>query len=344
MNTEKILVRLPNWVGDSIMCEPAIRRLREIFPEAGLIFVAPRAVANLFSNTQPGDEIWLLNKDLTNHKFRDLVKSAGIKRAVLFTNSFSSAWRFKRAGASEIWGYSRDFRGWLLDRPIKPVPSLNKLHQVFYYLQLVEQMSGQSAPLPDSSTPIPTPKFEPTPDELVWVEEYLQTHSLVPEERQLVAITPGAQNSRAKMWSPESYAKVASWLIRERNCQVIMLGGPDEIELGKSIAELAHPGLVDGMGKTDLRQMTGLLSRCKVLLTNDNGAMHLGAALGIWTAAIFGPTVMASTGPVGDKTVVIHEPVHCSPCELKDCPIDHRCMSRITPERVQAELSDLLEV
>jgi heptosyltransferase-2 len=97
-------------------------------------------------------------------------------------------------------------------------------------------------------------------------------------------------------------------------------------------------------GETELRAFIEMTAGCCVFLTNDSGAMHIASAVGVPSVTVFGPTDESATGPMGPAARLIREPVDCAPCLLRECPIDHRCMTRVTADRVVLAARELLKV
>ena len=159
----------------------------------------------------------------------------------------------------------------------------------------------------------------------------------------LVGVHPGATNSPAKLWKASRFAEVARKLAEVENAQVVIWGGTTEGELAAEV-QRGLPSDVALMlqGKTSLADLIGVLTELSVFLSNDSGPMHLAAALAVRTVAVFGPTDARETGPMSSYARVVREPVDCSPCLYRDCPIDHRCMERVTSERVYDEASALI--
>jgi heptosyltransferase-2 len=156
-----------------------------------------------------------------------------------------------------------------------------------------------------------------------------------------IGINPGASYGTAKRWLPERFAAVAD-LLAERGARVVIVGGPAERETGQAIADQMRSPARVLCGRTTLPELVGVLARLRTLVTNDSGPMHLAAALGVPVVAVFGPTDWRETHPVGDRHRLVREDVHCSPCRLRECPIDHRCMRRVSVDRVLAEAGALL--
>jgi heptosyltransferase-2 len=157
----------------------------------------------------------------------------------------------------------------------------------------------------------------------------------VAPDRPLVGFAPGAAYGHAKRWPPERVAQVITRLARERGIRAVLVGAGGDREAGRGIESSlpADVSAVNVIGRTDLRLLMGVISTCRAFVSNDSGAMHLAAALGVPVTAIFGPTNERATAPLGDHDVVLH-PVFCRPCMLRECPIDHRCMKRISEEDV----------
>jgi heptosyltransferase II len=308
--SERVAVVAPNWLGDAVMALPAIRDLRRHFTAARLIVAARPSVAALFRAVPGVDDI--VSPDAVDGDI-----------GILFPNSFHAAWRLKRAGMQERWGYRSDLRGMLLTRAI-PRPR-TKMHFGEYYQYLVRELGVATGPL--------TPRLVVPASKIDTASKLLIDHGWTPGQP-LVGIAPGAAFGHAKRWAPERFAQLASSLRNELNVACVMLGRPEDRE--ESLG--AHA--IDLVGKTDLLALMGVLSHCRVLVANDSGALHLAAALGVAVTAIYGPTderyslpLSSSETPEGRVRAISHD-VFCRPCGLRDCPIDHRCMKRITTDRV----------
>ena len=166
-----------------------------------------------------------------------------------------------------------------------------------------------------------------------------------------MGFAPGAAYGSAKRWPPEHAALVIAELSRRPGLVCVLLGAPADrltgAEIESAVARLAAgPGRLGGfvnlVGRTDVVTLAGVLARCRVAVSNDSGAMHVAAAVGTHVVVPFGPTDERATAPLGPHTVLT-EPVFCRPCHLRSCPIDHRCLRRITPGRVLAEVSKVLD-
>jgi heptosyltransferase-2 len=209
------------------------------------------------------------------------------------------------------------------------------LHQADYYRHLVTALGVD---VPDTA-----PSIRPSAATLARADEILRSHGADPA-RVLVGMAPGAAYGHAKRWPPRRVAEVVQMLSADPGATCVLVGAAGDRDAGREI-ESALPApvqVVDLIGRTDLRALVGVLSRCAAFVANDSGAMHLAAAVGVPVTAIFGPTNERATAPIGDHDVLVH-PVFCRPCMLRDCPIDHRCMKGISAdhvaERVRARLA-----
>ena len=328
---KRLVVRAPNWLGDAVMALPAMGALRTAFREATLAVAAAPAVAPLFeeSTSVAQDELLVI---------RDARREAAELRAgrfdaiVLMPNSFRSAWTARRATIAERWGYARNLRAPLLTR--RAARPRRRLHQSAYYLELVRAL-GIDAP---DARSLVTPRAVTRERARALLEPH------VPEGRRIVGLAPGAAYGHAKRWPPDRMAALAVRLARERAATCVLVGAAGDREAGREIESAMPPDvrIVNVIGRTDLRLLIGLLAHVHAFVSNDSGAMHLAAAVGVPVTAIFGPTDERVTAPIGDHDVLIHQ-VFCRPCMLRDCPIDHRCMKGISVDAAFEAVSRRLE-
>ncbi|HEX9710150.1 MAG TPA: lipopolysaccharide heptosyltransferase II, partial [Candidatus Thermoplasmatota archaeon] len=235
------------------------------------------------------------------------------------------------AGIPERWGYATDGRGFLLTRRC-PVPAeVRGESEVYYYRAMLAGVGLEVSASPDSSLRAPT----------AWRE---RARTLLGEEGPWLGINPGASFGTAKRWIPERYAAVADRLAKRHGLRPVLVGGASERAVADRVSAAMETRALDLCGRTTLGELMGVLGELRLLLTNDSGPMHLAAALGTTTVAVFGSTDWRETCPQSDRAVMVREDVPCAPCKLRDCPIDHRCMTRISVERVTAEAERMLEV
>ncbi len=317
----RVLVRAPNWLGDAVMALPALAAVRRTFPRSTLAVAAPPAVAPMFEEMVSAAPDEVLVVDRKNEGA--VIRAGRFDLAILLPNSFRSAWVVKRAGVPHRWGIASNGRGWLLTRKVRRAQKGR--HQSARYLDLMEALGVSGTDdLPRVSVSTATRRR---------AQEFLARQG-IDASTTLVGLAPGAAYGHAKRWPPRRMAELAGRL-GERGVICVLVGAGGDRDAGREI-ESALPAsarIVNLIGRTDLRLLTGVLERCQTFVSNDSGAMHLAAAVGIPVVAIFGPTDERVTAPLGDREIII-EQVFCRPCMLRDCPIDHRCMKRITVDRV----------
>ena len=319
-----IVVLAPNWLGDAIMALPAIRDVRRHFHGQPLAVAARPSVAPIFRAVPDVDRIVVLERGSESSSLRGDV-------GILFPNSFRSAWILKKSGVKERWGYRTDFRGPLLTRAVRKPRQRVSFPE--YYSYLVRQLGIETGPL---TAQLEVPAATREAAAALLQQRGWQTG------QPLVGIAPGAAFGHAKRWPAKRYAQLASMLI-DGGVTCVILGRSDDRDAARDIRG------IDLIGQTDLTMLTGILSHCSTVVSNDSGALHLAGAIGVPVVGIWGPTHERYSTPVtpseGRATVaVMSEPVFCRPCFLADCPIDHRCMNRIPTVRVHDAVRHFLGV
>jgi len=327
----KILVRAANWIGDAVMSLPAVRAIRGRFPDAAIHVLARPWVAALYEREGSIDEIIVLEG---KPGFRDVrQKWRAVRRlrderydvAVLLPNSFESAILVWLAGITERIGYARDGRSPLLTLA-PPPPKRGEIpkHERYYYLELLRRAEMISS-LPD----VPEIRFDRNDEASARGKQLLKAEGC---DRAVIGVSPGAAYGGAKRWPAERFAEAAAHLARDWGASIAVFGSAAEHDLCEAVAG-ATSG-VNFAGRTSLRDFIDMTAACRLFLTNDSGAMHIASASGVPTITVFGPTDEDATGPTGSKAIVVRKPVECAPCLLRECPIDHRCMTGITAEDV----------
>lgn len=326
------MLRMPNWLGDAVMALPAAAAVRAAFPETRIAIAAPASVAPIFEENTPARQDDVISIAKRDYEVEDL-RPSSFDTALLFPNSFRSAWVARHAGIAARWGFSAGLRGFLLTRAVRR--PAEKIHQSAYYLALVR---GLGLPAADV-----LPSLSIRPETLQRAHDLLARHGLHADDV-LVGFAPGAAYGHAKRWPPSRVAELITRVSREHHAVSVLVGAAGDRDAGREIESLLPPDarVVNLIGRTDLRQLAGVLARCRAFVSNDSGAMHLAAAIGVPVAAIFGPTDDRVTAPLGQHDVLIHQ-VFCRPCMLRDCPIDHRCMKGITVDAVFAAVGTRLE-
>lgn len=332
MEYANILVRATNWVGDAVMSLPALRALKGRYPEARITVVAKPWVAGLYARESWASEIIGYTARTAGEKARFAwgLRGRGFDMALLLQNAFEAAAMARLAGARERIGYDRDARGWLLTRAVK-VPRKGEIprHERFYYLELLRR-AGIIEAMPESEAI----RLEGAGAAREAGGERLRAMGLAGA---VIGLSPGAAYGTAKRWPGERFAEAALRLARVEGGAAAVFGTAGERALCEEVAQrIGREGVEcrNLAGETRLEEFIEMAAACRVFLTNDSGSMHIASALGVPTVAVFGATDAEATGPTGPLARVVREPVECSPCLLRDCPIDHRCMTRVSAERV----------
>jgi lipopolysaccharide heptosyltransferase II/tetraacyldisaccharide 4'-kinase len=320
----RILLRAPNWVGDAIMSLPVLAGLSDLFPSARVTVLAAPRVAPLFSD-QPGVSA-ILPYPAGPEKWRFLL---GLKNtfdlALALPNSLESALGLWLTRTPHRLGYAADGRAYLLTLALKEKKRLQGLHQVFYYLGLLEAFGPVKKFYP--------PRLHLSQAELDDAGILFQEHGLNPGAP-LIGLAPGAAYGPAKRWPAECFAAVGDLLQEELQAGLALLGGPADREAASAVQRLGRGRYLNLAGQTTLRQALVTLSQLNVLITNDSGLMHAAAALGVPVVALFGSTDPAATGPFSSRATVIHHPLPCSPCLKRTCSRDYACLTEITVAEV----------
>lgn len=333
---KKILIRATNWIGDAVMSLPAVRAVAHGFPKAQISVLARPWVADLYARESTIYETIPYTprpgmRDLSaKWKTAQALKTRNFDCAILLQNAFEAAAIAKLAGIPRIIGYNRDGRGFLLSDAV-PVPKADEIprHERFYYLELLRR-AGVIQDL-GSDEPIRLQNADRAAEAGRALLEARGIHEPV------IGVSPGAAYGSAKRWLPERFAEAAN----ELGGAIALFGSAGERDLCGEIARAIGPNAHNFAGETTLRQFIDMTAACRLFLTNDSGAMHIASALAIPTVSVFGPTDDTATGPTGSLARVVREPVECSPCLLRECPIDHRCMTRVPAARVVAAAREL---
>lgn len=336
-------MRATNWVGDAVMSLPALQMLRRRFPAAHIAVLARPWVGGVYAREPFADEVISFEagkgwRDLRGkRRLAKELREMNFDCALLLQNAFEAAAIVRAAGIRERIGYDRDGRGFLLTKAIK-LPEKGEIppHEQFYYLELLRRVGWIDA-LPDEGTIRLTGAAQAR-------EAGLEHFRSLGITGPIVGVSPGAAFGTAKRWLPERFAEAAASLALQMQATVALFGSPNERALCDSIAVRITTPVRNFAGDTTLREFIDMAAACSFYLTNDSGGMHIASALGVPTLAVFGATNHITTGPTGDNSRVVREPVDCSPCLLRECPIDHRCMTRVSSERVVDEARDLLNI
>jgi len=322
---------------------PALEALRAQYPAAEITLIAKPWVSELYDH-HPAVDRQIVYDATGEHRgpsgFRKLVgaiRNEDFDAAILFQNALQAAWMAWRARIPQRIGYACDGRSLLLTEAVEvPSPSAYS-HQAYYYLQLLFR-----AGLIDKPATIREIRLGIEPSEKAWAARHLESLGLR-GPRFLVGLNPGASFGPAKRWLPEYFADLADRLTGALNADVVVFGSAEERPLAEEIGRAMEHTPTIVAGDTTLREFMSLLSQCRLIVSNDSGPMHLAAALGLPVVAIFGSTDERATGPISPRARIVKKRVPCSPCGLRECPIDFRCMRGLTVESVFRNCLELVK-
>ncbi|HEU4594279.1 MAG TPA: lipopolysaccharide heptosyltransferase II [Pyrinomonadaceae bacterium] len=343
---ERVVVRGANWVGDAVMTVPALKGLRRVLPGARVTLATRAWAEGIFAGAEFVDELLLI--DGSARGLRSVWRQARAWRekrfdlALLLPNAFEPALVASLARVPRRVGYATDGRGFLLSNPL-PVPEWRAhRHEVFYYLNVVAELEKMLKGSSDLETYEPQPSLRVADERRREARESLRARG-VGLIRPLVALCPGSTNSRAKRWPAERFAALADRLMTDAGADVLLVGSPEESEVSETVAARMSRKPFVLTGETSLAETVALLSVADLLVTNDTGPAHVAAAVGCPVVVIFGPTNPLTTRPFSLSAEVVREPPACAPCMLRECPIDHRCMTAINADEVFARAARVLK-
>lgn len=338
IDPKNIIVRMPNWVGDLVMATPILFDLRQKFPNSTITAMAQNPLCHLLKKDENINELFCFKKNKNiflrrkeNKNIIEKISEAKYDLGILLTNSFSSAWLFYQGEVQNICGFRKDFRNFLLDKALD-YPK-EEIHQVDKYKKLLRLVGIEK------SHTKPTIYLDPVEIdkamELLYQRGYKNTKTLI-------GINAFAKYGPAKCWPIERYKELAKKLSEDEKKCIVFLGDLEDEQIIKKILIDLPPNVINLAGKTSLRELSAIISKCDLFLTNDSGPMHIAAAFDIDQIALFGSTSNILTGPYSEKAVIINKQVKCSPCYKRICPIDFKCMQKITVNEVLEKIFQIL--
>lgn len=359
-SAEKILVRSVNWLGDAVMTTPALQRLREAKPTAHISLLTHAKLAGLWEQHPAIDSVLTFSDDDSVLAIAKKLRAGKFTTALVLPNSPRSALEVFLARIPVRVGLARPWRSFFLTQAVPPrrdevrmhkrtareVQSLvaggsrglrslipPSAHQLHHYLHLAAALGADPAPLP--------PRLEVSDAEVAAVRKRFGVRE---DGTPLLGINAGAEYGPAKRWPRERFVAAAIEIQRRTNGQWWIFGGKADVELATGIAgeiAAAKSGAPDSVrsiaGQTSLRELCAALKACRLVITNDTGPMHVAAAVGTPVIVPFGSTSPELTGPGLPGATTHHfiqATVPCSPCFLRECPIDFRCMQGIGVDMV----------
>jgi lipopolysaccharide heptosyltransferase II len=333
----KLLIRATNWVGDAILALPALRVVRSKFPDAYISILARPYVADIYRGQGVSDELIAYDPAAEHRgwsgrqRLISALRSRHFDVALLLQNAFDAAWLAWRAQIPQRIGYARDARSLLLTKAMAvPKPGEIPPHEKFYYLELLRR-AGWLDTLPQVDHIV----LQVSDSARHHAAQFLIDAGARPHSRR-IAIGAGASYGSAKCWPPKRFAEWANRFLTHNDADVILFGTAAEAPVSNAIVANMTRKPIDLTGKTAIADLPAVLSQCHLFLGNDSGAMHVAAAVGLPIVAIFGPTDPFGTAPVTPRCTIVQQKPYCSPCFLRRCPTDHRCMKQVAPAMVEA--------
>jgi heptosyltransferase II len=327
----RILIRSSKWLGDAVMSLPAVRAIKAGRPDAHITIAVPSKIASMWKLLPEVNEIVSLPNKSLLATVRSIRRQSRFDVAILFPNSLRAALEIWLSEIPRRVGYRGHFRSWLLNQIIceREIPMPIE-HQANRYLRVARELGAnvhddwryavRGLPRTSDGTEVVPPA----------------------NARVKMALSPGAEYGPAKRWLPERFAEAAAKITAQSSAQWILLGTRNDAAIGEQIAAAIGDHCVNRIGQTTLEELIDELRQCRLLLTNDTGTMHLAALLGVPVVAIFGSTEPRLTGPLGDGHIILRHHVECSPCFLRECPIDFRCMKAVSVQEVATAVLSIL--
>jgi lipopolysaccharide heptosyltransferase II len=325
----QILIRSSNWLGDAVMSVPAVRAIKAGRPDARVTIAAPKKIAPMWKLVPEVDAIIPLRGSRLISVVWLLRREPSFDVAILFPNSVRAALESWLTRIPRRVGYRGHWRRWLLNQivpvPRKPGPPE---HHSLRFLRIARECGADTFDSDRSRAGV----------------QYSTSNVQMPINRQPIKIglCPGAEYGTAKRWLPKRFAEAAEKISAQSSVQWILFGTPRDATVGDQIAAALGDHCVNRVGQTTLEQLIDELRECRLLLTNDTGTMHLAALLGVPVVAIFGSTEPRLTGPLGNGHIALRHRVECSPCFLRECPIDFRCMKAVSVQEVANAVLSIL--
>ncbi len=358
----RIVVRGVNWLGDAVMTTPALQRLREAKPNAHITLLTPAKLAEIWRQHPALDGVVTFEEGESVWSVGGRLRAGNFDLGLILPNSPRSALEIRLAGIPQRVGYAGPWRNWLLTQainarpgavtmhkrsaseitrliretaPAAPVVQPAGAHHIYQYLHLTAALGAKPDPLP--------PRLVVPDADVVQFGAKFGLAGGSKESAVWLGLNAGAEYGPAKRWPEERFIEAARQIQQRLKWGWLVFGLKNEQNAAARIVEGIKHGAAGGnspvinlAGRTSLGELCAGLKLCRVLLTNDSGPMHVAAALGTSVVALFGSTSPELTGPElpGDaRHQLLRANVPCSPCFLRECPIDFRCMNGISVER-----------
>lgn len=334
----KILLRLPNWLGDSVMVSPAFEILKDYFPNAIFSIVGSSASCGVYSRDPRIKNIYIDETKKQKNRFYatlEFAKKVGKHDiAIAFNNHFFAALFLYATKSTIRIGYGKNFRFFLLNQNIK---FIKKIHQVLSYVNLVSKICNRELIYPNTAIDKSI--------KLKLISKNIK-HFHKDDTKRYIGINAGAAYGSAKRWEEKYFVEIILYFLKN-DCFVLLFGSDDDIGLKRIIESLkrydTNDNLINLVGKTDLNLLCDYIATLDLFITNDSGPMHIAASYDVPIIALFGPTDSKETSPWSNNAILLDKKIACAPCKKRECPLGHHnCMKLITPDEVIMHSYDLL--
>jgi len=341
---ERLLVRSTNWIGDAVMTTPAIRTIKENYPDTEITLMALPWVSDVFAFCPHVDRIFIYDKEGRHRGLSGkLLLARDLRRqkfdaAILLQNAFEAALITTLARIPARGGYTTDGRGLLLTHGVKKQAGIDQRHQVHYYQQMLAGLGLRTGP--DEL------ELFVSPQKLHGAREALADVFSGRGRAPVIGLNPGAAYGPAKRWPAEKFAELATMLHEQTECLILVFGTKADNQAATMIQQTVpdRKWCLDLTGKTDLATAIAYIGCCDGFVTNDSGLMHVAAAVDTPLVALFGSTDHVATGPHGRRAVVLRKDLPCSPCKKTHCPEKHfACMEELSAREVCSSVLTLLD-
>jgi lipopolysaccharide heptosyltransferase II len=333
----RVLIRSSNWLGDAAMSVPAVRAIKNGRPDIQVTIAAPDKIAAMWKLIPEVNAIIPFPDTSLLSVVGLLKQQMSFDVAILFPNSLRVALETWLSGIPRRVGYRGHWRSWFVKQivrePRKPGPPE---HHSLRFLRIARECGAETA-----DTQLSTLNSERIREQAAQRPTGYQP-STINYQPLKIGLCPGAEYGPAKRWLPERFAEAAAKITAQSSAQWILLGTKQDAAIGEQIAAAIGDHCVNRIGQTTLEELIDELRRCSLLLTNDTGTMHLAALLGVPVVAVFGSTEPRLTGPLGNGHIILRHHVECSPCFLRECPIDFRCMKALSADEVADAVLSML--
>lgn len=330
----KILLRLPNWLGDSVMVSPSFELLKSHFPNATFNIVGTLPSTEIYKRDNRVQNIYIDETKSQKNRFKATLKLSKMigkhDIAISFSNTFFSALLLYFTKTTIRVGYSRNFRGFLLTKRVK---FIKNIHQVLSYLNLINYLIAKPLYYPNSK-----------------IEEDLRLKLISKKIKNFnkdnlkpcIGINPGAAYGSAKRWEERYFVEVIDYFL-ENDYMVFLFGNSEVKSLNLIESKINNTNFINLINKTSIQELCDYISMLDLFITNDSGPMHIAASFNIPIIAMFGPTDSKETSPWSKNAILLNKNLSCAPCKKRECPLKHHnCMKLITPDEVIESANKIL--